>query len=261
MPLTKQVEGYENQLDSAKEKLDYLKQEMEAAQAAMAPGFSPEDYLAGMENLPQLQAAVKEQEAEIAKIQSAWESAQAKVAGYDDKIMQANDVIAEQSAKISELSGNVNALGDMAKAAMDKAQNSASSFGKKLLSIGKNVLVFNAIRSALRSVVNYTKKLLSTNDESKAQLAQLKGALMTAFQPIYNFILPGVMAVLRVLTAIVQVVASVLYQRQGADSSRKSAGGAYERWRASRRPVHRFQHKRSEEPIQDFLPVRHRPSR
>lgn len=99
---------------------------------------------------------------------------------------------------------------DVMQQAFEKAAASAEKFKKKVLSIGKSVLVFSAIRSGMKAVVDYTKKLLSTNDEYKAQLAQLKGALMTAFQPIYNFILPGVLAVLRVLTSIVQVVAKVI---------------------------------------------------
>lgn len=216
LPLTEQVEEYGKQLDDAKEKLRQVKEEMEAAQAAMAPGSSPEDYLAGMENLPKLQATVKEQEAEVAKLQKDWEDAKKSVADYDKKIADANSTVETHTARAQALVKEMNSFGDKASQAMEKAKASAEKFGKKLLSISASVLVFNAIRSGMRAVVDYTKKLLSTNSEYKAQLAQLKGALMTAFQPIYSYVLPGVIAVLKVLTAIVSVVAKVMASLFGA---------------------------------------------
>lgn len=210
IPLTEQMEEYSKQLDEAKKNLRELKDEMAAAQEAMAPGASPEDYLAGAENLPKLQAAVKEQEAEVAKIQGSWEKVSNKVAEYDRKIADANETIEYQTEKARGLVKEMTSFGAKATESMERAKASAEKFGKKLLSIGASVLVFNAVRSGMRAVVDYTKKLLSTNSEYKAQLAQLKGALMTAFQPIYSYVLPGVIAVLKVLTAIVSVVARVI---------------------------------------------------
>lgn len=210
LPLTKQVEEYSHQLDEAKARLGELQEEMAAAQAATAPGSSAEDYMAGMERLPQLQAAVKEQEAEVAKIQGAWDKASQTLTDYDAKIKAANTIVSEQSEKARALSGQMTSFGAKTEAAMARGKTAAAAFGQKLLAIGKRVLVFSAIYAALRAVVSYTKKLLNTNEEYRNQLAQLKGALMTAFQPIYSFILPGVLAVLRVLTAIVSVVANVL---------------------------------------------------
>lgn len=210
IPLTEQMEEYSKQLDEAKKNLRELKDEMAAAQEAMAPGASPKDYLAGAENLPKLQAAVKEQEAEVAKIQGSWEKVSNKVAEYDRKIADANETIEYQTEKARGLVKEMTSFGAKATESMEKAKASAEKFGKKLLSIGASVLVFNAVRSGMRAVVDYTKKLLSTNSEYKAQLAQLKGALMTAFQPIYSYVLPGVIAVLKVLTAIVSVVAKVM---------------------------------------------------
>lgn len=210
LPLTKQVEEYSQQLEEAKEKLNELQQDLEKAQAATAPGSDPNEYIEWWDKLPQLQKDVQAQETEVSKIQKKWEDAQASVADYDEKIADANFTVDAQTARAKELVEEMNSFGYKASQAMEKAKASAEKFGKKLLSISASVLVFNAIRSGMRSVVDYTKKLLSTNDEYKAQLAQLKGALMTAFQPIYNYVLPGVIAVLKVLTAIVSVVAKVM---------------------------------------------------
>lgn len=95
-------------------------------------------------------------------------------------------------------------------AAFASAKAAAARFEQRIISLGKRILVFSVIASAFRAIKNYMDKLLKTNAEYTAQLAQLKAALATAFQPIYEFILPGLMAVLRVLTSIVLVVANVL---------------------------------------------------
>ena len=59
-------------------------------------------------------------------------------------------------------------------------------------------------------MLSYMGTALKTNDQYNAQLAQLKGAWLTAFQPIYEFVLPGLLAIMRVLTAIGNALAAVL---------------------------------------------------
>lgn len=183
--------------------------ESKAISAAKIVGSHP-GLASEYEDQRKMESDIEKQEKAVAKLQKKWEDAQASVADYDKKISDANSTVEAQTAKAQELVKEMNSFGYKASQAMEKAKASAEKFGKKLLSISASVLVFNAIRSGMRAVVDYTKKLLSTNDEYKAQLAQLKGALMTAFQPIYNYVLPGVIAVLKVLTAIVSVVAKVM---------------------------------------------------
>ena len=120
----------------------------------------------------------------------------------------------------------MNSNGVKMQAAFDKAHHSAQKFGKRLLEIGKSALIFNVVSSALRSVVRYMGKVLKTNPEYTAQLAKLKGALLTAFQPIYEFVLPGVIAVLKVLTSIVQVVANVISAFTGKTASQSAKDAA-----------------------------------
>lgn len=48
-----------------------------------------------------------------------------------------------------------------------------------------------------------------SNEEYTAQLAKLKGALLTAFQPIYEFLVPALISLMKVATAAVQAVAHV----------------------------------------------------
>lgn len=97
-------------------------------------------------------------------------------------------------------------VGDAVRKQLDRAATSAERFQKRMLQIGKSVLVYNLLSSALRSAVSYFGELLNTNQEYRAELAKLKGTLITAFQPLAAQIIPWAVSLLRILTAIAQVV-------------------------------------------------------
>ncbi len=87
-----------------------------------------------------------------------------------------------------------------------KAAKSTNTFGNRLKSIISGALVFNVISSGLRKMTSYFGTALKSNSEFSASLARLKGALLTAFQPIYEVVLPALITLMRILTAIIQVI-------------------------------------------------------
>lgn len=222
LPLVNQANELGAKLDEAKAKAEMLRQEMSAINGAIAPGSAPDDYAAASADLPRVQAALKEQEKEVSVLQKQWDGINNKIDIYDTKIKAARDSITANTARANELSAQMHSSGVQMQAAFSKAHLSAQKFGKQLLAIAKRTLVFSVVYSALRGVANYMSKALKANDEYAAQLAKLKGALLTAFQPIYEYVLPGVMAVLQVLTAIVQVVANVLSVLFGKTASQSA---------------------------------------
>lgn len=209
LPLVKQLDEAKKKLDEARNSLAGLRADLAATQIA-TKSQDPAEAAAATAALPEAQAMVAAQEREVEKLQKNWVAINGKVESYNRKIQQANVDIDRNKLKAGELTAQLNSGGAKMQAAFDKARNSANRFGKRMLEIAKGALVFNVVSAALRGVVNYMGKVLKSNSEYTAQLAKLKGALLTAFHPIYEFVLPGVLAVLRVLTAIAQVVANVL---------------------------------------------------
>lgn len=225
LPMVEQAKELGAQLDTAKANAQALKEELAAINLAMAPGSNPDDYVAASANRPSVEAALKVSEKEVAAIQSKWNSVNNKIDVYDRQIKEATASLEANKVKAGQLAAQMNSVGAKTSAAMDKAHASAQRFGKRILEIGKSALIFNAVSAGLRFIISYTNKMLQTNEAYTAQLARLKGALMTAFQPIYEFILPGAMAVLKVLTAIVSVVANVL-SALGGKTAAQSAKNA-----------------------------------
>lgn len=81
----------------------------------------------------------------------------------------------------------------------------ARRFNSRLREIVSGALVFNLLSAGLREMTSYFGSALKANTEFSASFAQLKGALLTAFQPIYEVVLPALLYLMRVLTALVQV--------------------------------------------------------
>ena len=82
----------------------------------------------------------------------------------------------------------------------------ARRFGTRLREIVSGALFFNLMSAGLRELTSYFGTALKANNKFASSFAQLKGALLTAFQPIYEFVLPVLIQLMRVLTAFVQVI-------------------------------------------------------
>ena len=76
----------------------------------------------------------------------------------------------------------------------------------RLREIISGALVFNAIGAGLRSMTSYIGSALKSNDAYAASLARLRGSLATAFQPIYETIIPALITMMNWLNMAVQVI-------------------------------------------------------
>lgn len=222
MPLVKQSEELGAKLDEAKAKAEALRKEMASIDDAMSEGADPAVFLEASAQKASVMESLKASEKEVVSLQKQFDAINDKVDKYDHNIRQATEALERNKMKAAELSTQMSAGNSKMSAAFLKAGDSAKKFGARILSIGKSALIFSVIYSGLRRIVSYTNKMLQTNEEYTAQLAQLKGALLTAFQPMYQVILPAAIAVLRVLTAIVSVVANVLSALTGKTAAQSA---------------------------------------
>lgn len=222
LPLVNQAKELGAKLDEAKANAELLREEMAAINSAMAPGSAPDDYAAASANLPKVQAALQSQEKEVATLQRQWDKVNNKIDAYDVKIKTARASIATNTQKATALLETQNSSGAKLQRVFAKARTSAAQYGKQLLAITKSMILFRVFSAVINSISKYMNRILKTNEEYTSQMAQLKAALVTAFQPIYEFILPGLMAVMKVLTSIVMVVANVLSALSGKTLAQSS---------------------------------------
>lgn len=138
----------------------------------------------------QLETAREKLAIEVASAAQKQAAAEEKAA---QKATKAAEKEAEAKAKASEKQ-----FRDMTKP--------ARRFNSRLREIVSGALVFNVISAGLRSVTSYFGSALQANNQFSSSLSQLKGSLMTAFQPVYESALPALLTLMNWLNTAIQVV-------------------------------------------------------
>lgn len=100
-------------------------------------------------------------------------------------------------------------------------------FNKRIAGLAKRVFIFAMITKALRTMRKMLLSTIGADKQMSTSLAQIKGNLISAFAPIYNYILPAIrtlLAWLAKLTAVVSVFINSLFGKTAsqADASAKA---------------------------------------
>lgn len=85
--------------------------------------------------------------------------------------------------------------------------------GKKLERLGgmiRRVFVFSVITRGLRALRSELASYLQLNDQFSASLRTLQGVLLTAFQPIYDAVLPALTTLINFLSSAIAVVSQFI---------------------------------------------------
>ena len=119
---------------------------------------------------------------------------------------------------------------------LNSATKALKKFEKRLVTMVKKVFVFSLILAALRKVKAYMGEALKTNEEFQASYANLKGTLMTAFQPILTAIIPIIKALINVLNVAANAVAKFTSWIFGTtvEASQKAAKALYDQTKATK---------------------------
>lgn len=119
---------------------------------------------------------------------------------------------------------------------LNGATKALKKFEKRLVTMAKKVFVFSLVLAALRKVKAYMGEALKTNKEFQASYANLKGTLMTAFQPILTAIIPIIKALINVLNVAANAVAKFTSWIFGTtvEASQKAAKALYDQTKATK---------------------------
>lgn len=142
---------------------------------------------------------------QINKISEKLNKAKTESGSFEAKLIQANSPI-----------GRMGAAADGAKDKMDK-------LGTRISGLAKRVFVFSLITSGLRAMASYMGKALKTNTEFQSALANVKGALLTAFQPIYEAIVPALITLMNILARIINFIGSLFALLAGKSTSQMAS--------------------------------------
>lgn len=105
--------------------------------------------------------------------------------------------------------------------------NIAKSIGpaiKRLGSMIKRVFVFSVISSGLQYLRTRVSLYLQTNSELMSALSQVKDAFLTAFQPIYDAVVPALVTLLNFLTSVISAIAQFTAMLFGSTAKQAKSG-------------------------------------
>lgn len=101
-------------------------------------------------------------------------------------------------------------VGSSAQESGGKVKHFGSTIGNAFSTILKRIFVFGLIYKALQSMIRYMNGALKTNSQFASSLNTLKTNLRVAFQPIYDFVLPAINALMNGLATASTYVASAI---------------------------------------------------
>lgn len=107
---------------------------------------------------------------------------------------------------VDKLKAKFSSFGKSSAKSMKKADNGVHSFGTRLKSIVAGALFFNLISKALTALTNRLGSALLANKTFAKSFGQVKSNLLTAFQPIYEAVLPWLN---KLMQALAQVTAQM----------------------------------------------------
>ena len=247
LPFEEQARKMGAELDDAQAKLEQLQTKKAAAEKAMQfpdgraqTGDEISAYIEAQAQMPGIQEEISKQQTLVDDLEKKWNAVCDKVDKYNTEIRQSENLISANEAKAEDLAKELKKAEAAAKGlkknskdtqgGMDKAGKSVRSFSSRLKSIALGALVFNGISAGLRNMTNHFGKCLKTNDAFTKTLAQCKGALLTAFQPIYQAVAPALTYLTKLLTAAVLAVARFFASLAGTtlEASAEAAENLYE---------------------------------
>lgn len=177
-----------NNVDKAAQKVATLRQQLEELQA-----------VAENEKKTRSTGTVSQETGDaIQKTTQQLKDAQLQLHGLQADQAKANDAIGAYVQKQQS-----------AAASTSKVSEQMGKFAKRIATIAKKVFIFTMIAKALRAMRSVLLNTINADKQMSASLAQIRGNLLTAFAPIYSFVLPAIRTLLSWLAKITAVISSV----------------------------------------------------
>ena len=210
--LTKKIDTLQEKLNSKKAKRDTLFNQannlgaqLDEAKAKLAQMKGGGEFFTS--------DAIKQQETSVASMEKEWNAMNDKLDKQNAAISEGEAELDRMKAKAGELGkqlGNTGKNAGKIQEGLDKASQGMEAFTKRVKMLAKRALVFTIIARALAALRDWLADVVAVNGEARDAIAQLKGALLTLAQPLAQVIIPAFTTLVKVLTAVVYVIANVV---------------------------------------------------
>ena len=173
---------------------------------------------------------LRAQEQAVSDMEQRYTAINSRVEELNSIISTANDTIANGNDKARALRDEMSGAGAAIREMFAGVEKSTNAVGKRITGLVKRVLVFSLITKALNMARQHFTQILKQNSQFTAQVAKLKGAMASAFQPLVSVAVPALTKLIKLLTAVFAIIGRVVSGLFGTsvESSRDAAKAANE---------------------------------
>lgn len=217
MPIA-EVQQLESQISAAEKKSASLAKTLDALEEKREKAFTPAEVSSIDKEMAPLVAEFEETNAKAKKLKKTLAQIKANPQASSE-IQQLKDKIALTSQKLTNLQADqqrvtqaitaqsnkssavITKTADKANKAVKKVSTSLKRFGKRIKELVKSALLFSVLTRALTVLRQGFAAIVKSDSQMSSSLANIKGNLLTAFAPIYSYILPGLRSILDIIEA------------------------------------------------------------
>lgn len=238
LPISQRVSELRGQLGEAKAKLAELQDEAQRVSSAMTSAnindpASIEAYMDAAARQADVTRELTAQEKIVNNLQGKFDQAADRLDATDAAAKRINADLTAAKDHAGGLAQKLYApatAADVVSGAVKQADDQIKKFSNRIKSLAKRVFIFTMITAALRSMKDWMGKVIKSNSEASAAIAQLKGALLTLAQPIMSVLIPAFTALVNILTRIVSAIAGFVSMLFGKtiDQTKDAAQDMYE---------------------------------
>lgn len=205
------------ELDAEKAKLQEMKKQLEEMrEIAKDVTLSPSTREEAKAQIPGQREAISDQQTRVRLLQAEYNKIENSVSRYDERIAKATRKLERQQEEAGELAQKINSVSKASlkmNEAQEKAQKSMRKFSLRLREVLRSALIFTLITQSLAKFRDWMGNVLKTNKEAQQSFARLKGALLTAAQPLVDVLIPAATiladALTRILTSVAQITSAL----------------------------------------------------
>lgn len=182
-------------------------------------GGADTEQMNWLEKASRLEAEYDEVLAKIEKIEQKTKSKggseknTAKMEKLNAQLVDAEAKLTQLSDTASTAKSNLNNALDEKKTSrfsksVKNAEKSTHRFTKRIKELAKSALIFSVLTKVLTALRDSFGNVLKSNEQFSTSWANIKGNLLTAFQPIYEACLPALLSLMQMLEKVTAALAS-----------------------------------------------------
>ncbi|MBU5677914.1 hypothetical protein KQI88_15965 [Alkaliphilus sp. MSJ-5] len=152
--------------------------------------------------------SIHQLEDSMANTSNATQNANSGISSLRDTVSNASNRVRQATNNTRRLGREINTTGERAKQSTGKIAGFAKMIDSSFRRILKRIFIYNLIYKAIRGLIGYMGGALKTNNQFADSIQTIKTNLRVAFQPIYDFILPAINALMNALATVSTYIAS-----------------------------------------------------